>query len=146
MRNLSPRLYQIHTKSQKNLNISYDLFVQAVYRDSSSQVHTLRRIVREKDEAIQKQSTLEKKLHELERRGSLQIQVRGEGDGEGDVSPLPSPPQPMPLSPCPDSLAGACAGAAYSSGSSSQTGTLRQMATPPPPPPPPPPMTMSSSE
>uniref|UniRef100_A0A672M940 ADP-ribosylation factor-like protein 6-interacting protein 6 n=1 Tax=Sinocyclocheilus grahami TaxID=75366 RepID=A0A672M940_SINGR len=91
-------------------NVFFDL---AVYRDASSQVHTLRRIVREKDETIQRQSTLEKKIHELERRGSLQIQVRGEGDGEGDVSPLPSPPQPMALSPCPDAmaLAGACAGA-----------------------------------
>uniref|UniRef100_A0A9J8CZD0 Formin-like 2b n=2 Tax=Cyprinus carpio TaxID=7962 RepID=A0A9J8CZD0_CYPCA len=106
--------------------------VRAVYRDASSQVHTLRRIVREKDETIQRQSTLEKKIHELERRGSLQIQVRGEGDGEGDVSPLPSPPQPMALSP------------SYSSSSTSQTGTLRAMATPPPPPPPPPPIASSS--
>ncbi|KAA0713216.1 Formin-like protein 3 [Triplophysa tibetana] len=68
--------------------------VRAVYRDTSSQVHTLRRIVREKDEAIQKQSTLEKKLHELERRGSLQIQVRGEGDGEALPPPPPPPPPP----------------------------------------------------
>lgn len=120
--------------------------IQTVYRDASSQVHTLRRIVREKDETIQRQSTLEKKINELERRGSLQIQVRGEGDGEGDVSPLPSPPQPMALSPCPDAMALAGACAAYSSGSTSQTGTLRAMATPPPPPPPPPPMACSSGE
>ncbi|MBN3273055.1 FMNL2 protein, partial [Polyodon spathula] len=50
------------------------------YRDASSQVHTLRRIVKEKDEEIQKQSNLEKKIHELEKQGALKIQKKGDGD------------------------------------------------------------------
>uniref|UniRef100_A0A8C7WI59 Formin like 2 n=1 Tax=Oncorhynchus mykiss TaxID=8022 RepID=A0A8C7WI59_ONCMY len=40
--------------------------VREVYKDANSQVHTLRRMVKEKDEAIQRQCNLEKKIHELE--------------------------------------------------------------------------------
>ena len=40
--------------------------LQEVYKDASSQVHTLRRMVKEKDEAIQKQGDLEKKIQALE--------------------------------------------------------------------------------
>ena len=39
-----------------------------MYKDASSQVHTLRRMVKEKDEAIQKQGDLEKKIQALEMR------------------------------------------------------------------------------
>uniref|UniRef100_A0A8C7FLH6 Formin like 2 n=1 Tax=Oncorhynchus kisutch TaxID=8019 RepID=A0A8C7FLH6_ONCKI len=40
--------------------------IREVYKDANSQVHTLRRMVKEKDEAIQRQCNLEKKIHELE--------------------------------------------------------------------------------
>uniref|UniRef100_A0A4W5QDU9 Formin like 2 n=1 Tax=Hucho hucho TaxID=62062 RepID=A0A4W5QDU9_9TELE len=41
-----------------------------VCKDTNSQVHTLRRMVKEKDEAIQRQCNLEKKIHELEKQDS----------------------------------------------------------------------------
>ncbi|MGH0153181.1 UNVERIFIED_CONTAM: hypothetical protein FKN15_055135 [Acipenser sinensis] len=54
--------------------------IRDIYRDASSQVHTLKRLVKEKDEEIQKQSNLEKKIHELEKQGALTIQKKGDGD------------------------------------------------------------------
>uniref|UniRef100_A0AAQ4QG55 Formin like 2 n=1 Tax=Gasterosteus aculeatus aculeatus TaxID=481459 RepID=A0AAQ4QG55_GASAC len=42
--------------------------IREVYKDTSSQVHTLRQVLKEKDEAIQRQSNLEKKIHELEKQ------------------------------------------------------------------------------
>uniref|UniRef100_A0A4W5QH84 Formin like 2 n=1 Tax=Hucho hucho TaxID=62062 RepID=A0A4W5QH84_9TELE len=42
-----------------------------VCKDTNSQVHTLRRMVKEKDEAIQRQCNLEKKIHELEKQVSM---------------------------------------------------------------------------
>ncbi|MGH0128232.1 UNVERIFIED_CONTAM: hypothetical protein FKN15_033788 [Acipenser sinensis] len=54
--------------------------IRDIYRDASSQVHTLRRLVKEKDEEIQKQSNLEKKIHELEKQGALTSQKKGDGD------------------------------------------------------------------
>jgi len=35
--------------------------VREIYKDANTQVHTLRKMVKEKEEAIQRQSTLEKK-------------------------------------------------------------------------------------
>lgn len=37
-------------------------------------------MVKEKEEAIQRQSTLEKKIHELEKQGTIKIQKKGDGD------------------------------------------------------------------
>ncbi|KAG5833857.1 hypothetical protein ANANG_G00280360 [Anguilla anguilla] len=54
--------------------------IREVYKDANSQVHTLRRMVKEKDEAIQRQCHLEKKIHELEKQGSIKLQKRGDGD------------------------------------------------------------------
>lgn len=53
---------------------------QEIYKDANTQVHTLRKMVKEKEEAIQRQSTLEKKIHELEKQGSIKIQKKGDGD------------------------------------------------------------------
>uniref|UniRef100_A0A8C1T5L2 Formin-like 2a n=1 Tax=Cyprinus carpio TaxID=7962 RepID=A0A8C1T5L2_CYPCA len=63
--------------------------IREVYKDASSQVHTLRRMVKEKDKAIQKQSNLEKKIHELEKQGTIKIQKKA----DGDIAILTSPPQ-----------------------------------------------------
>uniref|UniRef100_A0A670YPZ4 Formin like 2 n=1 Tax=Pseudonaja textilis TaxID=8673 RepID=A0A670YPZ4_PSETE len=54
--------------------------VREIYKDANTQVHTLRKMVKEKEEAIQRQSTLEKKIHELEKQGSIKIQKKGDGD------------------------------------------------------------------
>ncbi|XP_016401944.1 formin-like protein 2 [Sinocyclocheilus rhinocerous] len=68
---------------------------QEVCKDASSQVHTLRRMVKEKDETIQKQCNLEKKIHELEKQGTIKIQKKA----DGDIAILTSPPEgsgPLP--------------------------------------------------
>uniref|UniRef100_A0A4W5NNX0 Formin like 2 n=1 Tax=Hucho hucho TaxID=62062 RepID=A0A4W5NNX0_9TELE len=81
--------------------------IREVYKDANSQVHTLRRMVKEKDEAIQRQCNLEKKIHELEKQGTMKIQKKG----DGDISILPSPPAPggplvsAPLPPPPPPMA-----------------------------------------
>ncbi|XP_077009953.1 formin-like protein 2 isoform X5 [Tamandua tetradactyla] len=54
--------------------------VREIYNDANTQVHTLRKMVKEKEEAIQRQSTLEKKIHELEKQGTIKIQKKGNGD------------------------------------------------------------------
>ncbi|KAG8000707.1 Formin-like protein 3, partial [Nibea albiflora] len=61
--------------------------IREVYKDTSSQVHSLRQMLKEKDEAIQRQSKLEKKIHELEKQGTIKIHKKG----DGDISILPSP-------------------------------------------------------
>lgn len=83
-------------------------------------------MVKEKEEAIQRQSTLEKKIHELEKQGTIKIQKKGDGDiailpvvasgtlstgsevavgnfvgpamGVASSGPLPPPPPPLPPS------------------------------------------------
>lgn len=73
---------------------TYLLSVQEVYASANSQVHTLRRMVREKDQTIRRQSHLERQGHEPQQTGGpgvLQPQ-RGEGDGGVAESVSPSPP------------------------------------------------------
>jgi hypothetical protein len=98
--------------------------LQEIYKDANTQVHTLRKMVKEKEEAIQRQSTLEKKIHELEKQGTIKIQKKGDGDiailpvmasgtlsvgsevvagnyvgpvtGAASSGPLPPPPPPLP--------------------------------------------------
>nr|XP_045360903.1 formin-like protein 2 isoform X1 [Camelus bactrianus] len=100
--------------------------VREIYKDANTQVHTLRKMVKEKEEAIQRQSTLEKKIHELEKQGTIKIQKKGDGDiailpvvasgtlptgsevaagnfvgpimGPASSGPLPPPPPPLPPS------------------------------------------------
>ncbi|ELK35057.1 Formin-like protein 2, partial [Myotis davidii] len=95
--------------------------VREIYKDANTQVHTLRKMVKEKEEAIQRQSTLEKRIHELEKQGTIKIQKKGDGDiailpvvasgtlstgsevavgpvtGAAASGPLPPPPPPLPL-------------------------------------------------
>uniref|UniRef100_A0A8C4GEA0 Formin-like 2a n=1 Tax=Dicentrarchus labrax TaxID=13489 RepID=A0A8C4GEA0_DICLA len=68
--------------------------IREVYKDTSSQVHSLRQMVKEKDEAIQRQSNLEKKIHELEKQGTIKIHKKGDA-----APPPPPPPPPPPLPP-----------------------------------------------
>uniref|UniRef100_A0AAX7TG13 Formin-like 2b n=1 Tax=Astatotilapia calliptera TaxID=8154 RepID=A0AAX7TG13_ASTCA len=89
-----------------------------VYASANSQVHTLRRMVREKDQTIRRQSRLERQAQEAQQAGGpgAPQPQRGEGDGGVADSASPSPPPlsngPYPAPPPPG---------------------------PPPPPPPPPP-------
>uniref|UniRef100_A0A4W4FRG1 Formin-like 2a n=1 Tax=Electrophorus electricus TaxID=8005 RepID=A0A4W4FRG1_ELEEL len=92
------------------------------YKDASSQVHTLKRMVKEKEDAIQRQSHLEQKIHELEKQGTIKIRKNGDGDiailasavPGSDLPAVPNGPCSLPEPPPP--------------------------APPPPPPPPPPPL------
>uniref|UniRef100_A0A668A305 Formin-like 2b n=1 Tax=Myripristis murdjan TaxID=586833 RepID=A0A668A305_9TELE len=69
-----------------------------VYASANSQVHTLRRMVREKDQTIRRQSRLERQAHEAQAGPAPQPQ-RGEGDGGVAESASPSPPPCATLSP-----------------------------------------------
>uniref|UniRef100_G3TTM8 Formin like 2 n=1 Tax=Loxodonta africana TaxID=9785 RepID=G3TTM8_LOXAF len=91
--------------------------VREIYKDANTQVHTLRKMVKEKEEAIQRQSTLEKKIHELEKQGTIKIQKKGDGEiailpvvasgtlpvgSEVAVAPLPGPAaETVPAPPLP---------------------------------------------
>uniref|UniRef100_A0A669D470 Formin like 2 n=1 Tax=Oreochromis niloticus TaxID=8128 RepID=A0A669D470_ORENI len=83
--------------------------IREVYKDASSQVHSLRLMLKEKDEAIQRQSKLEKKIHELENSSSSPASATTPSaspatprNADRDVSPLPPPPPPVapPLPGC----------------------------------------------
>ncbi|XP_059355452.1 formin-like protein 2 isoform X2 [Carassius carassius] len=95
--------------------------IREVYKDASSQVHTLRRMVKEKDEAIQKQSNLEKKIHELEKQGTIKIQKQA----DGDIAILTPPPQGNGHLPGSQGVAGG-----------SREGAAQGLTVPDPPPPP----------
>uniref|UniRef100_A0A672S219 Formin like 2 n=1 Tax=Sinocyclocheilus grahami TaxID=75366 RepID=A0A672S219_SINGR len=101
--------------SRKNNNFS------AIFRNASSQVHTLWRMVKEKDEAIQKQSNLEKKIHELEKQGTIKIQKKA----DGDIAILTSPPEGSGPLPGSQGVAGV-----------SSEGAAHGLTMPEPPPPP----------
>lgn len=81
-------------KREKNRSLPGSCCVQEVYASANSQVHTLRRMVREKDQTIRRQSHLERQAQEPQQAGgpgALQPQ-RGEGDGGVADSVPPSPP------------------------------------------------------
>ncbi|XP_067116311.1 formin-like protein 2 isoform X2 [Osmerus mordax] len=105
--------------------------IREVYASANTQVHTLRRIVKEKDQTIRRQSRLERQAQEG--GGAKEAQagggvhpLRGEGDGGVSDIPSPSPPLGTALSPSPESMA-------YNT-----IGPGMGMPAPPPPPPPPP--------
>uniref|UniRef100_A0A3B4ZEI2 Formin-like protein 2 n=1 Tax=Stegastes partitus TaxID=144197 RepID=A0A3B4ZEI2_9TELE len=72
-----------------------------VYANANSQVHTLRRMVREKDQTIRRQSRLERQAQEAQQAGGpgAPQPQRGEGDGGVADSASPSPPPCPNLSP-----------------------------------------------
>ncbi|KAL8183313.1 UNVERIFIED_CONTAM: Formin-like protein 2, partial [Gekko kuhli] len=96
--------------------------VREIYKDANTQVHTLRKMVKEKEEAIQRQSTLEKKIHELEKQGSIKIQKKG----DGDISILPVRVASGTSPSGSEATAGTCIG--------SVSGPTPSLPLPPPPP------------
>lgn len=86
-------------------------------------------MLKEKDEAIQRQSNLEKKIHELEKQGTIKIHKKK----DGDISILASPPGGVEGVP-----AGAVIGGTVGPVSPNHLGVMTGMSAPPPPPPPPP--------
>ncbi|XP_051761859.1 formin-like protein 2 isoform X2 [Ctenopharyngodon idella] len=109
--------------------------IREVYKDANSQVHTLRRMVKEKDEAIQRQCNLEKKIHELEKQGTIKIQKKG----DGDIAILTSPPQGNGHLPGSEGVVGLSGeGVVSQRGVANGAAHGMPMSEPPPPPPPPP--------
>uniref|UniRef100_A0A8C7XJY3 Formin-like 2b n=1 Tax=Oryzias sinensis TaxID=183150 RepID=A0A8C7XJY3_9TELE len=111
------------------------------YANANSQVHTLRRIVREKDQTIRRHSRLERQAQEAQQAGGPGAPQPQRGEGDGGVSdsaspsppplsnglyPTPPPPAPPPPPP-PPPLA-------------SRTNELCCVPMPPPPPPVAPPL------
>ncbi|XP_010795029.1 inverted formin-2-like [Notothenia coriiceps] len=102
--------------------------IRDVYASSNSQVHTLRRIVREKDQTIRRQSRLERQAQEAQQAGGpgAPQPPRGEGDGGVGDSASPSPPPCPNLSPSPETVA-------YHSMAPGMGGATGMLAPPPPP-------------
>ncbi|XP_075897750.1 formin-like protein 2 [Nelusetta ayraudi] len=107
--------------------------IRDVYTSANSQVHTLRRMVREKDQTIRRQSRLERQAQEAQQAGGpgAPQPQRGEGDGGVADSASPSPPPCANLSPSPETVS-------YHSMAAGGSGAPGIPAPPPPPPPPPP--------
>ncbi|KAJ8403983.1 hypothetical protein AAFF_G00343330 [Aldrovandia affinis] len=101
--------------------------IKETYESTSSQVHTLRRVIEEKDAAFRRRSDLEKRLQELEQQESV-----GEHRPEEDAT------------------RGALGGGASGGAELARPGGLGMHVEPgpaaPPPPPPPPPLPPSAGE
>lgn len=96
--------------------------------------------MKEKDEAIQRQCTLEKKIHELEKQGTIKIQKKG----DGDIAILTSAPSMNGLLAGTEGVTGVPKGAMVGLVGPSN-GVEQGMPMPPPPPPPPPMPTICES-
>ncbi|XP_068612349.1 formin-like protein 2 [Brachionichthys hirsutus] len=108
--------------------------VREVHASANTQVNTLRRMVREKDQTIRRQSRLERQTQEAQQAGGPGAPQPTRGEGDGGVadpsSPSPPPPPCLSLSPSPETVA-------YHN-LRAGVGGAPGMPTPPPPPPPPP--------
>lgn len=123
------------------------MVMQETYESTSSQVHTLRRMIQEKDAAFQRHNNIKKQLLELEQQGTIRLRKQPDGDiaiealGGGGL------------------VGGAVAGVSLGdlgllTASMSGSGGLgvtspaltEAVASPPPPPPPPPPAPPLPSE
>lgn len=109
----------------QDVNSFCPFLTQEVYKDTSTQVLSLRQMLKEKEEAIQRQTNLEKKIHELEKQGTIKIQKKG----DGDISIVPSSPAAVVGVP------GAMVGGNGTVVGSNNVGVVTGMPAPPPPPP-----------
>uniref|UniRef100_A0A8C2D5S9 Formin-like 3 n=1 Tax=Cyprinus carpio TaxID=7962 RepID=A0A8C2D5S9_CYPCA len=84
--------------------------IKETYESTSSQVHTLRRMIQEKDAAFQRHNNIEKQLLELEQQGTIRLRKQPDGDiaiealGGGRLvggACIPIPPPPPPPLPGP---------------------------------------------
>uniref|UniRef100_A0A8C8D2A0 Formin-like protein 3 n=1 Tax=Oncorhynchus tshawytscha TaxID=74940 RepID=A0A8C8D2A0_ONCTS len=76
--------------------------IRETYESTNTQVHTLRRMIKEKDAAFQRSFNIEKRLLEMEQQGT--IRLRKQPDGDIAIEPLggenaPCPPPPPPMAP-----------------------------------------------
>ncbi|KAK2857271.1 hypothetical protein Q5P01_006006 [Channa striata] len=75
--------------------------VREVYASANSQVHTLRRMVREKDQTIRRQSRLERQAQEAQQAGGPGAPQHQRGEVSNGPYPAPPPPAPPPPPPPP---------------------------------------------
>lgn len=54
--------------------------IRETYESTSTQVHTLRRMIQEKDAAFQRHTNIEKRLLELEQQGTIRLRKKPDGD------------------------------------------------------------------
>uniref|UniRef100_A0A8C7PYZ8 Formin-like 3 n=1 Tax=Oncorhynchus mykiss TaxID=8022 RepID=A0A8C7PYZ8_ONCMY len=94
--------------------------IRETYESTNTQVHTLRRMIKEKDAAFQRSFNIEKRLLEMEQQGTIRLRKQPDGDiaiefyyGSDDRLPLfyavfvfcstgenaPCPPPPPPMAP-----------------------------------------------
>uniref|UniRef100_A0A8C1I3X1 Formin-like 3 n=1 Tax=Cyprinus carpio carpio TaxID=630221 RepID=A0A8C1I3X1_CYPCA len=93
--------------------------IKETYESTSSQVHTLRRMIQEKDAAFQRHNNIKKQLLELEQQGT--IRLRKQPDGDIAIEALGG---------------GGLVGGAVAGVSLGDLGLLTCVPIPPPPPPP----------
>uniref|UniRef100_A0A671R7P6 Formin-like protein 3 n=1 Tax=Sinocyclocheilus anshuiensis TaxID=1608454 RepID=A0A671R7P6_9TELE len=97
--------------------------IKETYESTSSQVHTLRRMIQEKDAAFQRHNNIKKQLLELEQQGT--IRLRKQPDGDIAIEALGG---------------GGLVGGAVTGASLGDLGLLTAIECVPIPPPPPPPL------
>ncbi|XP_067302214.1 formin-like protein 3 isoform X2 [Pseudorasbora parva] len=119
--------------------------IKETYESASSQVHTLRRMIQEKDAAFQRHNNIEKRLLELEQQGTIRLRKQPDGDiaiealgGGGQVSGAAAGVPLRDLGSFTPSISG--------SGGQGVTSPAPIEAVAPPPPPPPPPAPPLPSE
>ncbi|XP_034035698.1 formin-like protein 2 isoform X1 [Thalassophryne amazonica] len=104
--------------------------LREVYASTNSQVHTLRRMVREKDQTIRHQSRLDRHSQEPQQAGCLGVTQHQREEGDGGVEDFTSLPLCPKVSSSPETLAYRSEGPGM--------GGAPGVPTPPPLPPPPP--------
>uniref|UniRef100_A0A674EM34 Formin-like 3 n=2 Tax=Salmo trutta TaxID=8032 RepID=A0A674EM34_SALTR len=77
--------------------------IRETYESTNTQVHTLRRMIKEKDAAFQRSFNIEKRLLEMEQQGTIRLRKKPDGDiaieplGGGRANAPPPPPMAPPL-------------------------------------------------
>lgn len=117
------------------------MVIQETYESASTQVHTLRRMIQEKDAAFQRHNNIEKRLLEMEQQGTIRLRKQPDGDiaiealGGGAAAGAPL----RDLNSLTVSMSG-------TGGLGVTSITPIEAVAPPPPPPPPPPAPPLPSE
>uniref|UniRef100_A0A8C7VVN1 Formin-like 3 n=1 Tax=Oncorhynchus mykiss TaxID=8022 RepID=A0A8C7VVN1_ONCMY len=88
--------------------------IRETYESTNTQVHTLRRMIKEKDAAFQRSFNIEKRLLEMEQQGTIRLRKQPDGDiaieplgggggggggGRDPGVPLANAPPPPPMAP-----------------------------------------------
>ncbi|XP_043080565.1 formin-like protein 3 isoform X5 [Puntigrus tetrazona] len=120
--------------------------IKETYESTNTQVHTLRRMIQEKDAAFQRHNNIEKQLLELEQQGTIRLRKQPDGDiaiealGGGGLAGGAATGAPL------GDLGLLTASLSGTGGLGASTPAPIEVVAPPPPPPPPPPAPPLPSE